>query len=175
MITTAQTPENLDVASFRGRLQAIYAGADAEVAAAGPTCALSGRCCRFHEADHTLFLTAPEAALLLADAPPPCRPLDDGATCPWQDGRGHCTARAARPLGCRVYYCDPAYAPQAPEVTERALARLRAMADELGLPWGYAPLHHHLRRAAEAGRFPAPTAEPGETPPDPLSTPHGPP
>ena len=37
------------------------------------------------------------------------RPLDQGATCPWQDSRGHCTAREARPLGCRVYYCDPAF------------------------------------------------------------------
>ena len=74
---------------FRDALRALYAELDAEVAAARARSAeLSGRCCRFAEYDHTLFLSAPEAALLLADAPPPSRPLDDGATCPWQDARG---------------------------------------------------------------------------------------
>ncbi len=30
--------------------------------------------------------------VLIADAPHPVRPLDQGATCPWQDGHGRCTA-----------------------------------------------------------------------------------
>ena len=51
----------------------------------GPVCELSGRCCRFHEYGHTLFLPLPEAAVLIADAPPPGRDLDDGDSCPWQD------------------------------------------------------------------------------------------
>ena len=67
---------------------------------------------------------AAEAALLVADAPPPARPLDDGATCPWQDGAGRCTARGARPLGCRVYFCDPSYEGQAEPLTEEFLGRL---------------------------------------------------
>ena len=134
-----------------GRSGSLYAALDAEVAALGPVCQVSGRCCRFAEYGHTLFLTAPEAALLVADAPPPARPLDDGATCPWQDADGRCTARGARPLGCRVYFCDPAYQGHDGPLTEAYLGRLRRLVERLGLPWGYAPLHRHLADCRSAG------------------------
>lgn len=144
--------EAIDPSLAREGLRRLYEEFDAEVAARRPVCTLSGRCCRFEEYGHTLFVSAIEFALLAADAPPPSRPLDDGATCPWQDGRGRCTARGARPLGCRAYYCDPAYEPHAPSLSEAFIARLRALTDALGLPWDYAPLHRHLSAAAEAGR-----------------------
>ena len=116
---------------------------------AGPVCDLSGRCCRFAEYDHTLFLSGIEAEVLLADAPSACRPLDDGATCPWQDARGRCTAREARPLGCRVYYCDPAYQEAGQALSEAYLSRLKNLADTHDRPWAYAPLHRHLREAVD--------------------------
>ncbi len=134
----------------REALRALYRDVDAQVADLGPVCVISGRCCRFAEYGHTLFLSGIEAEHLLVEAPPPVRPLDEGLTCPWQDGRGHCAAREARPLGCRVYFCDPAYSEAMPVITEEAIARLKALADEHGLPWDYAPLHQHLLRAAEA-------------------------
>jgi hypothetical protein len=138
---------------FRVALHALYAALDAEIASMGPVCALSGRCCRFAEYGHTLFLSEPEAVLLLDEAPPPCRPLDDGASCPWQDAAGRCTARAARPMGCRLYFCDPQYQPQAPLLSEAFIGRLKHLVDDLDLPWNYAPLHSHLRQAASLGRF----------------------
>lgn len=140
-------PIELDVDAFRGALLALYADLDAEVARRAPVCQLSGRCCRFKEYDHTLFLSAPELSVLLADAPAPSRPLDKGLTCPWQDAQGRCTAREARPLGCRVYFCDPKYEGQAEELSETFLARLKRLAEDFGLPWNYAPLHQHLRSA----------------------------
>lgn len=139
----------LDPGLVRGPLQALYADLDREIATLAPTCELSGRCCRFREYDHTLFLSAAEATLLLADAPDPARPLDEGETCPWQDARGRCTAREARPLGCRVYFCDPGYQGQAERLSETYLDRLKRLTDALVLPWDYAPLHRHLRRARE--------------------------
>ncbi len=145
MVPSAET-ERLDPARFREPLRALYETLDAEVARRAPVCQLSGRCCRFAEYGHTLFVSAPEAALLLAEGPPPSRPLDQGVTCPWQDAHGRCTAREARPLGCRVYFCDPAYQDQAPELSETFIARLKRLADDLGLPWDYAPLHVHLHR-----------------------------
>lgn len=137
-------PRSLDPDQFRGPLREVYASLDAEVAALAPRCDLSGRCCRFEEFDHTLFVSSPEAALLIADAPAPSRPLDDGATCPWQDDRGLCTAREARPLGCRVFFCDPVYQEPGREVAERAIGSLKRVVESLGLPWNYAPLHRHL-------------------------------
>lgn len=143
-----------DLETVRRELRALYADLEAEIARHAPRCVVSGRCCRFESFGHTLFLSAPEADLLVADAPPPARPLDDGATCPWQDDRGHCTAREARPLGCRVYFCDPAYETTiAPQLSEEFIARWKARVVALGLPWDYAPLHRHLRDATAAGRL----------------------
>jgi hypothetical protein len=150
--------------AFREPLLALYAELDAEVAALAPVCELSGRCCRFAEYDHTLFLSAPEAELLLTDAPPPVRPLDEGSSCPWQDERGRCQARAARPLGCRVFFCDPVYLPVAPGLSERYLERVKQLTDAHDFPWNYAPLHAHLKRAVAEGRFPPEsTGEPSES------------
>ena len=142
----ADAPDPPAAAGFRDALRELYRALDADVARLGPVCALSGRCCRFEEYGHTLFLSAPEAAVLVAEAPPPSRPLDDGATCPWQDAAGRCTAREARPLGCRVYYCDPSFEGHAPELTEAYIAQLKQLVDAYGLPWDYAPLHRHLAR-----------------------------
>lgn len=142
------------LATLRAALQVVYDDLASDVARAGPVCELSGRCCRFAEYDHTLFLSACEAELLLADAPPPVRALDEGQTCPWQDVQGRCTAREARPLGCRVYYCDPSYQHRSHELSELYLAKIRRIAEETGRPWGYAPLHTHLREAQSTGRFP---------------------
>ena len=158
-------------AAARGPLAILYGELDRGVAVLGPVCSLSGRCCRFEEYDHTLFLSAPEAAVLIADAPPPVRPLDAGATCPWQDERGRCTAREARPLGCRVYFCDPAYEGRAPLLTEHFLGRLKALVEDRGWPWGYAPLHRHLEAASARGEFLSPTPpvegrSPAEGPPN---------
>ena len=154
-----------DVTEFRKALHGLYAELDQAVSDAGPVCRLSGRCCRFEEYGHTLFLSTIEAQLLVAEAPPPVRPLDTGLTCPWQDEHGRCTARDARPLGCRVYYCDPTYEPEvAPALTERFLKRLKELTDYHGLPWNYAPLEHHLRAAREAGQIAFPTLGPGPQP-----------
>lgn len=146
-------PTHPDADLVRTPLRDLYEALGADIDRLGPSCALSGRCCRFAEYGHTLFVSAPEFALLLADAPPPVRPLDGGLTCPWQDDLGRCTARDARPLGCRVYYCDPSYEPRGYILGETYVGRLKALCRDRGLAWDYAPLHHHLRRARDEGQF----------------------
>ncbi len=125
-------------------LPVLYASLDAEVAALAPVCEVSGRCCRFKEYDHTLFLSRPEAELLLERGLPEGAVVND-ESCPFQI-RGLCTARERRPLGCRVYFCDPNYAGQGERLTEEYLARLKRLHDESGVPWDYRPLEQHLRR-----------------------------
>jgi hypothetical protein len=134
-------------------LRALYKELDADVAELGPVCQVSGRCCRFKEYGHTLFVSTPEAQLLLESAPEPCRPLDRGDTCPWQNEHGHCTARDSRPMGCRVYYCDPSYERFAYDLSERYIRRLKELTDRHGLTWNYAPLHRHLDQAQARGSF----------------------
>jgi Fe-S-cluster containining protein len=132
---------------LRRRVLELYAAVDREVAAAGPVCVASGRCCRFKEYGHTLFLSNLEADVLLAGAPPYERPVTPDF-CPFQKGN-LCTAREPRPLACRIYYCDPAYQETGQRLSEEFLRRLKQLADEAGVPWRYAPLHTFLNAADE--------------------------
>ena|SRR5581483_9495311 len=127
---------------------ALYKEVDGQVATAGPVCIASGRCCRFKEYGHTLFVSNLEAEVLLASAPPYEAPVSPDF-CPFQKDN-LCTARDPRPLGCRIYYCDPNYTEKGNALTEAALARLKALADEKGLAWRYAPLHVFLNEARQA-------------------------
>lgn len=122
----------------------VYADADRAVAAAGPVCVASGRCCRFKEYGHTLFLSGLEAEILLEGAPPYEQPVS-ADFCPFQNDK-LCTARDCRPLGCRIYFCDPAYQETGSRISEESLRRLKEIADRHKLPWHYAPLHHFLNR-----------------------------
>ncbi|QEL15912.1 hypothetical protein [Limnoglobus roseus] len=130
---------------LRDRLRAVYAEVDAAVAAASPRCDASGRCCRFTEYGHTLFLSHFEAEILLEAGLPFAKPVTrDG--CPFQVDN-LCTARDHRPIGCRIYFCDPAFQEQQQPLTEAALAKMKNLADEFGTGWRYAPLHVFLNEA----------------------------
>lgn len=131
---------------LRERVLAVYTAVDAAVDAASPRCDASGRCCRFTEYGHSLFLSQFEADILLDTAPPFAKPVTrDG--CPFQVNN-LCTARHERPLGCRIYFCDPAFQEQQQDITERAVAELKRLADEFGTGWRYAPLHVFLNASS---------------------------
>src|SRR5438128_4656953 len=127
---------------LRSRVLELYNEADQAVAAAGPVCVASGRCCRFKEYGHTLFLSNLEAEVLLADAPPYQRPVSSDF-CPFQKDN-LCTAREPRPLACRVFFCDPVYQETGNGLTEKYLHRLKVLAKTHGIEWRYVPLHQFL-------------------------------
>src|SRR3989449_11676133 len=130
---------------LRRQVLQLYQEVDREVAAAGPVCVAGGRCCRFKEYGHVLFLSNLEAEVLLAGAPAYETPVS-AEFCPFQK-ENLCTAREPRPLGCRVYYCDPGYQEMGNRITEKYLRRLKELAEETGGAWEYAPLHHFLNQA----------------------------
>ena len=129
-------------AALRQRVMKLYDSADEEIRSHRPVCVASGKCCRFIEYGHTLFLSHLEAEVLLHDAPPYEKPTDRGF-CPFQVNN-LCTAREQRPLGCRVYFCDPNYAGKGELITEKYLAELKALSEELNVGWNYGPLHRFL-------------------------------
>ncbi len=130
-------------------LNDLYARMHAEIESLAPVCQISGRCCRFKEYDHTLFLSAPEADLLMSEGLPPSATIDEDS-CPFQIN-GLCTAREKRPLGCRVYFCDPTYENLAgPIIAEKYTAEMKQMHTLHGIGWEYRPLHEHLRLRSEA-------------------------
>jgi Fe-S-cluster containining protein len=138
---------------LRSQILAVYAAADAAVAAAGPRCEASGRCCRFKEYGHTLFVSNLEAEVLLEAAPTYDYPVS-GDGCPFQVNN-LCTAREPRPLGCRVYFCDPTYQDIGNAISEKFLRQLKELAERHGTGWRYAPLHHFLNEAEPGAVQPA--------------------
>src|SRR5262249_45409025 len=87
--------------------------------------------------------------LLLEEGLPAGSSIDE-ASCPFQID-GLCTARERRPLGCRVYYCDPSYGATGSALSERFVARLKVLHDEAATPWEYRPLHAFLRELPQRG------------------------
>jgi Fe-S-cluster containining protein len=135
--------------TVREKVLAIYDWADAKVVAAGPKCEASGRCCRFSEYGHTLYLSEIEAEVLLETAP--AYDAVSAASCPFLVNN-LCVAREERPLGCRVYFCDPSFKNCMQDIMEAGIGHLKRITQEAGTQWRYAPLHIFLQEALEAGR-----------------------
>ncbi len=108
-----------------------------------PVCVTSGRCCRFEEYGHRLYVTTMElAAFVASDVTAPGE--WDGRGCPFQVDR-LCTAHASRPFGCRVFFCDESSTEWQNEQYERHHARLKRMHEEMGVAYFYVEWRAALR------------------------------
>jgi len=135
-------------------LASLYRDFGAEVQRRRPVCRTSGRCCRFEEFGHRLFVTTMELATFAGalQAGPtgnlPTRrhariPLPmlapggaAGACCPFQRDN-LCSVHAIRPLGCRVFFCDESSTDWQREQYEQLHGRLRALHGALGIDYFY--------------------------------------
>ena len=104
--STSSMPPRADVREAAGRL---YADVQGEVEARRPVCVVSGRCCRFEEFGHRLFVTTMEMGAFLHGLGPQTNGQAstpwDGTGCPFQV-RKLCGVHAIRPFGCRMFFCD---------------------------------------------------------------------
>jgi len=155
-------------------IRAIYADLDAASAAQSPRCDASGRCCRFEEFGHRLYVTALEIAWVLKEtrsnspssrAPSPQRyavgfrdtptsvelpilpPLTAGL-CPYQKNN-LCTIHPVRPLGCRIFFCAPGTQDWQNQLYEDYLRRLRQLHDTHALPYAYLEWRAGLHAATD--------------------------
>jgi len=60
-----------------------------------------------------------------------------------------CNAREHRPLGCRIFFCDPTAQSWQPGEYEAGLDRLKRLGEELGLDYRYVEWLGALREVAE--------------------------
>src|SRR5260370_32528528 len=100
-----------------------------------------------------------EGGVLLVSVPPYKQPVP-ADFCPFQKDN-LCTARDPRPLGCRIYFCDPNYQNTANRISEESIRRLKQLANEFEVDWQYAPLHTFLNAAEVEPCLPA--ASPNST------------
>ena len=127
-------------------MRAFYADADGLIARQPGSCSSCGDCCRFGEHGHRLCVTALEVCYYLAGGE--SVPSMTADACPHAVD-GACRARARRPLGCRIFYCDPCAESWQGPLTEQLLARLRDLHEELGVPYFYADWVTVLRSIEE--------------------------
>ncbi len=161
------------------KVQAIYDLVDRDIQARSPVCDASGRCCRFETYGHRLYVTALEIAVFLrryelaapqsvtadaqtefksesqSESQPLALPL--ASTGPLPDAcryqvNGLCSVHAYRPLGCRIFFCDPTAEAWMSEVYEHYLAALRDLHDHLGLHYRYLEWRAGLLEADEHRR-----------------------
>ena len=143
-------------------LRAVFGRLDQQVRRRGLTCQLSGRCCRFDQFGHRLYVTGLELAWVLTqigkasgDDRPAGAGVDAGSwptlvdptgPCVFQVGN-RCGVHAVRPLGCRVFFCQADTDRWQHELYERSLADLRRLHGEHDLPYRYMEWRHGLARA----------------------------
>lgn len=128
-------------------LAELYSELEREIAALAPRCELSGRCCDFPRSGHVLYATDLELAHLRGTLP--LRSGGDPALCPWWE-QGRCTARDGRPLGCRLYFCDPKRQVELEALSLRVHARLKQLHDASGAAYRYSPFVRRVRELAAA-------------------------
>jgi Fe-S-cluster containining protein len=169
-------------------MAALLARADVDIAARRPVCRASGNCCKFEQHGHRLYVTAAELAhfaLVHVSAPqqskiqtqysksdtPQTLPLQQffaqqkPTGCPYQINN-LCTAREARPLGCRIYFCDANAQSWQNDLYEKYHNELKTLHAQFNLPYRYlewrAALHELLQSPASNERC-APHLARGDT------------
>ncbi len=149
-------------ADVRAAVEEIYRRLQLETDQRKPKCNASGRCCRFEEYGHRLFVTTIELAtflLALREGEAPAEPSSGrpGARlggslalplvtsgCPYQVD-GFCSVHSIRPFGCRIFFCDPTAQDWQNERYELFHAELMRLHDRFGIPYFYVEWREALR------------------------------
>jgi Fe-S-cluster containining protein len=141
------------VRSAAGRPQVIsavrelYDRLQAQVEERKPICVESGKCCRFEEYGHRLYVTTIELAAFVSQLQQipaePDRPRSlpiatspSPGGCPFQTGKT-CSVHPIRPFGCRIFYCDPTAVQWQQEKYEQFHSEMKELHERLGIQYFY--------------------------------------
>lgn len=138
---------------------ALYADVAAEIDRRRPVCVISGRCCRFEEYGHRLYVTTLELAAFRSGYLGEAVTSWDGTGCPFQLNK-LCGVHAIRPFGCRMFFCDATSTQWQNDAYERFHAELKSLHDRLGVPYFYVEWRAALRMLGLAAA-PAPAGTAG--------------
>ena len=146
-------------------VRSVYDAVDVEIGRRRPTCDASGRCCRFEEYGHRLYVTTLELAAFLNGRDEVRRSVAEGGRpstaspfvilhpspspwdatgCPFQEGK-LCGVHAIRPFGCRMFFCDPTSTDWQNDAYERFHGQLKQLHQTLGVPYFYVEWRQALR------------------------------
>jgi Fe-S-cluster containining protein len=126
-------------------LGGVYAMVANQIAARGPACWASGRCCNFKASGHLLYTTGLEAAATIAGLATLGRGAPSRAEVEAAEARGDCpflimnacSVHTIKPMGCRVYFCDQGATTWQEQLSERALRAIREIHERHGIEYRY--------------------------------------
>jgi Fe-S-cluster containining protein len=161
-----------DRMEVRQAVSELYAQVQREVDQRRPRCDMSGRCCKFEDFGHRMYITTIELAVFLCDLQKRFSPDQlhqnfttwNGTGCPFQSGK-LCGVHQFRPFGCRIFFCDPTSTRWQQEQYELFHAKLKVLHGTFGVPYAYvewrnalqllltsAPGHRGLNHAGDVAR-----------------------
>jgi len=114
----------------------LYGAVQAEIDRRRPVCVVSGRCCRFDEFGHRLYVTTLELAHFLHHLPPAQPRSDNPGGCPFQLQK-LCTVHSFRPFGCRIFFCDASSTEWQNQMYEHFHADLKRLHETVDVPYFY--------------------------------------
>ena len=125
-------------AVFLTALQDLYKRVDDEMGRRGALCLGGGGCCKFDLTERCVYLSTGELALL-TELPPMALDRCERGRCGYQSGP-RCTARARRPLGCRIFFCGRALTNFIHESYEAHHKQITLLHQMRCLPYAYTEL-----------------------------------
>ena len=145
---TSELRDAVEQASARAdvvaAVQAVYQRVQEAVDQRRPICIASGRCCRFEEFGHRLYVTTLELAAFVRNvrealghqAISAIFDAWDGTGCPFQSAK-LCGVHAIRPFGCRIFFCDESSISWQAAQYERLHTELKRLHAHLEVPYFY--------------------------------------
>jgi Fe-S-cluster containining protein len=127
------------IPAVRTAVENVYIALQDAIDLRRPVCVTSGRCCRFDEFGHRLFVTTMELAAFvrgLRQAAPFAVGSPQAGGCPFQADK-LCSVHSIRPFGCRVFFCDATASEWQQVQYARFHAELKRLHDELEVPYFY--------------------------------------
>ncbi len=139
--------EAMRLPAVTDRMRDLLDEMDRAVDASGFTCQQSGRCCRFDSFGHRLYMSGLEIAWFRSLVGPESSANTSGGValpileakqdgCPYQID-GMCSVHRDRPFACRVFFCQAGSDDWQSEQYEAFQAKIKALHNELGLPYQY--------------------------------------
>jgi hypothetical protein len=134
-------------------VEGVYAALQARIDQRRPVCVISGKCCHFERYGHLMYVSTMELAAFVASIGLRGASLNDkwdGTGCLFQVGK-LCGVHSFRPMGCRVFYCDPTAIEWQRDQYEQFHGELRRLHEQMQVPYFYVEWRQGLRLLFDKG------------------------
>lgn len=132
------------VENLYSELETLYQHLEKELTVLNPGCDGCGNCCNFSAFDHVLYASSIEVGLIARNVEIPDFNVTENI-CPFLKDN-QCSIRDFRTLGCRIFYCSPAYKQILCEMYEKYYHMIKVLSLKHNVPWRYLPFLNHLVR-----------------------------